>query len=202
MILIHQRKSPKIDTTAYIAPNAVICGDVTIGKNCKVMFGAQVIAEDGAIVLDENTVVLENAVLRSTQEHHLGVGKNCLIGPNTHLVGCLIEDGVFVATGASIFHGAVIGSGSEVRINGIVHIKTHLAQNSTVPIGWIAVGNPAQIFSPDKHEQIWEVQAPLNFPLTAYGLERNEATMEKIVKQIGARLQTHQDDEVLTPMYT
>ena len=69
MLIIHNDKSPKIDSNAYIAPNAVICGDVTIGKNCKVMFGAQIIAEDGAIVLDENTVVLENAVLRSTEKY-------------------------------------------------------------------------------------------------------------------------------------
>lgn len=196
MIITHQGKSPTIDKTAYIAPNAVICGDVTIGKNCKVMFGAQVIAEAGAIVLGENTVVLENAVLRSTQNHPLSIGKNCLIGPNTHVVGCLIEEDVFVATGVSIFHGAILESGSEVRINGVVHIKTHLTKNSTVPIGWVAVGNPAQIFSPDKHEQIWELQAPLNFPLTVYGIDRSEVTMEKIVKQIGARLQTHADDQL------
>lgn len=196
MIITHQGKSPMIDSTAYIAPNAVICGDVIIGKNCKVMFGAQVIAEAGAIVLGENTVVLENAVLRSTQNYPLSIGKNCLIGPHTHIVGCLIEENVFIATGASIFHGAILESGSEVRINGVVHIKTHLAKNSTVPIGWVAVGNPAQIFSPDKHEQIWELQAPLNFPLTVYGIDRNEVTMEKIVKQIGARLQTHADDQL------
>ena len=198
MLIIHNNKSPKIDSNAYIAPNAVICGDVTIGKNCKVMFSAQIIAEDGAIVLDENTVVLENAVLRSTEKHNLKVGKNCLIGPNTHIVGCNIEDNVFVATGASIFHGAVIGEGSEIRINAIVHIKTQLIKNSTVPIGWVAVGNPAQILSPDKHNEIWEIQAPLNFPKTVYGLERDSVTMEKIVKQIGSRLRTHENDKIIS----
>lgn len=194
MILSHNNRLPKIDPTAYIAPNAVICGDVTIGKNSKVMFGAQIIAEGGTIVINENSVVLENAVLRSTGEHELRIGKNCLIGPNTHVVGCLIEDDVFVATGASIFHEAVVERGSEVRINAVVHIKTHLVCNTTVPIGWIAVGNPARILSPDRHEEIWEAQEPLNFPLTVYGIDRDQATMEKIVHQIGKRLQTHVDD--------
>ena len=173
MILAHNNKTPEIDPTAYVAPNAMISGDVTVGPHCKVMFGAQIIAEDGSIVIGENSVVLENAVLRSTGTHPLRIGKNCLVGPNTHVVGCLVEDNVFIATGASVFHGAVIQEGSEVRINGVVHIKTRLPQNSTVPIGWVAVGDPVQILPPDQHEAIWEVQKALNFPLTVYGIERD-----------------------------
>ena len=55
----------------------------------------------------------------------------------------------------SIFRGSELGRGSEVRINGVVHIKTVLKENQTVPIGWVAVGNPACILPPDKHEEIW-----------------------------------------------
>jgi len=77
-----------------------------------------------------------------------------------------VEDEVFIATGAAIFHAAHLGKGCEVRINGIVHIKTHLQPGATVPIGWVAVGNPATILPPDEHEKIWALQAPLNFPLT------------------------------------
>lgn len=197
MIISHNDKFPKIEQASYIAPNAVICGDVIIGKNCKIMFGAQIIAEGGTIVLEENTIVLENAVLRSTEKHNLKIGKNCLIGPNTHIVGSTIEEDVFIATGASIFYESVIGQGSEVRINGIVHIKTFLPQGSTVPIGWVAVGNPVQILSPDKHEEIWMIQASLNFPKTAYGLERDNLTMEKIVNKIGSRLENHINDKII-----
>ena len=76
---------------------------------------------------------MENAVLRSTARHSLTVGNNCLI--NAHVVGCTVEDEVFIATGAAVFHSARLGKGSEVRINGVVHLKTHVADGATVPIG-------------------------------------------------------------------
>ena len=110
------------------------------------MYGAQVIAESGSISLGRECIIMENAVLRSSASHPLSIGNNCLVGPNAHVVGCTVDDEVFIATGAGIFHSAHLGRGSEVRINGIVHIKTHLAAGDTVPIGWVAVGNPAQMF--------------------------------------------------------
>lgn len=145
MIIKHLNKEPRIDETAFIAPNAVICGDVTIGKNVRVMFGAQIIAESSSITIGDNCIVLENAVIRGTDKFPVLIGDNCLVGPNAHLAGCKIEDNVFIATGASIFHGAVLKTGSEVSINGVVHIKTILPQDTSVPINWIAVGNPAKI---------------------------------------------------------
>jgi carbonic anhydrase/acetyltransferase-like protein (isoleucine patch superfamily) len=51
MILAHLGKSPRIDSTAYVAPNAVVCGDVTIGADCRILFGAQIIAEGGSIAV-------------------------------------------------------------------------------------------------------------------------------------------------------
>ena len=53
-----------------------------------------------------------------------------------------------VATGAAVFHEAGVGKGCEVRINGVVHLKSHLAAGETVPIGWVAVGFAAQILRP------------------------------------------------------
>jgi len=175
-------KTPHVHETAYVAPNAMVCGDVTIGPNTRVMFGAQVIAEGGSIQIGAGCIVLENAVLRSTRRHSLRLGDNCLVGPNAHLVGCTIEPGVFIATGASVFHSAHICSNSEVRINGIVHLKTRLEEGSVVPIGWVAVGDPAAILPPEKHDEIWEKQAPLNFPMTVYGLQRADANVANITK--------------------
>jgi len=197
MLIRHGSKSPRVDATAYVAPNAVLCGDVTIGAGCRVMFGAQLIAEGGSIVLGSNCVVLENAVLRSTETHDLRLGDHCLVGPQAHLVGCQVEDEVFFATGAAVFHGARIGKGSEVRINAVVHIKTELEPGATVPIGWVAVGTPAQLFPPSEHEQIWEVQKGLEFPRTVYGLERAEASVRSIARVMSERLAAHADDEVI-----
>jgi carbonic anhydrase/acetyltransferase-like protein (isoleucine patch superfamily) len=201
MIIRHLGKEPRIDTTAFIAPNSVICGDVKIGKNVRVMFGAQIIAESTPITIGDNCIVLENAVIRGTDKFPVSIGNNCLIGPNAHLAGCTVEDNVFIATGASIFHGATLKSGSEVRINGVVHLKTILPEDTTVPINWIAVGDPVQILSPDKHDEIWAIQKPLNFPLTVYGIDRpkNDETeiMINVCNVMSERLSSHKNDEIL-----
>jgi carbonic anhydrase/acetyltransferase-like protein (isoleucine patch superfamily) len=199
MIVTHLGKTPRIAPSAYVAPNAVVCGDVAIGENCRIMFGAQVIAEGGAIVLGDECIVMANAVLRSNARHSLNIGNNCLIGPNTHVVGCRIEDQVFIATGAAIFHGAVLGRGSEVRVNAVVHLRTNLPHGATVPIGWVAVGDPATILPPDRHDAIWAIQKPLNFPLTVYGLDRDDADMVKITRRVAEALSSHADDEIVTP---
>jgi carbonic anhydrase/acetyltransferase-like protein (isoleucine patch superfamily) len=198
MLIKHAGVQPQVDPTAYIAPNAVVCGNVTVGPGCRIMHGAQVIAESGSISVGRECIVMENAVLRSSSRHPLTMGNNCLVGPNAHVVGCTVEDEVFIATGAAIFHSAHLGKGSEVRINGVVHLKSHLAAGQTVPIGWVAIGNPAQILPPSEHESIWRIQEPLNFPLTVYGFERPEATMEKITRRLSEALGSHADDEPTT----
>ena len=202
MLINHLGKSPTIDATAYIAPNATICGDVKIGKNARIMFGATIIAEGGTIEIGDNCVVLENAVLRSTIKHSLKIGNEVLIGPNTHVVGCIIEDNVFIATGASIFHGAKLCKGSEVRINGVVHIKTILPENEFVPIGWVAVGNPAEILPPERHDAIWVIQKTLNFSEYVYGVEgkngqEKNMAMCEIMKMMNDDLKTHTDDKII-----
>ena len=195
MLIKHLGHAPHIDPTAYVAPNAVVCGDVTVGPGCRILFGAQVVAEGGSIRIGSECIVMENAVLRSTPRHSLAIGNNCLVGPNAHLVGCTVEDEVFVATGAAVFHSAHLGKGCEVRINGVVHLLTHVPAGATVPIGWVAVGNPAKILPSSEHEQIWEVQQPLNFPLAVYGFERSEADMVKITRRLSESLASHSNDE-------
>lgn len=200
MLINHSGKCPIIDTSAFIAPNAVICGDVRIGKNTRIMYGAAVIAEGGTIEIGDNCVVLENAVLRSTVKHSLKIGNEVLIGPSAHVVGCTVEDRVFIATGASIFHGAKLCKGSEVRINGVVHIKTILPENEFVPIGWIAIGNPVEILPAEKHDDIWSIQKPLNFPKYVYGVDREleaENTMHEIMGVMTNALKTHVDDTII-----
>jgi carbonic anhydrase/acetyltransferase-like protein (isoleucine patch superfamily) len=195
MLIEHLGKSPVVDPTAYVAPNAVVCGDVAVGAGARIMFGAQIIAEGGSIKIGQECIIMENAVLRSSAAHSLTVGSNCLIGPNAHVVGSTIEDEVFLATGSAVFHGSHIGAGAEVRINGVVHLKTHVAPGATVPIGWVAVGNPAQLFPASEHEAIWKIQEPLNFPLTVYGFERTEASMIKITQRLSVALGSHVDDK-------
>lgn len=195
----HSGNSPIIDESAFVAQTAVICGNVQIGKNTRIMYGATIIAEGGNITIGDNCVILENAVLRSTVHHSLSVGNNVLIGPNAHVVGCIVEDNVFIATGASVFHGSRLCKGSEVRINGVVHIKTVLPENETVPINWVAVGTPVRILPSEKHDEIWAIQKPLGFTEYVYGVERKsngESSMPEIMKMMVDTLSSHKDDEL------
>ncbi|MEO9893254.1 gamma carbonic anhydrase family protein [Aurantibacter sp.] len=200
MLIEHNGKKPKIDASAYIAPNATICGDVTIGPNTRIMFGAQIIAESSSIEIGGNCIILENAVIRGTKELPVKIGNNCLIGPNSHLAGCCIEESVFIATGASIFHGALIKKGAEIRINGVVHLKTVFPENAFLPIGWLAVGNPMKMFPPDKHDEIWEMQKELNFPNLVYGIAERDNLMDvnkKLCTIMSERLSGHKSDRIL-----
>ena len=195
MLYDHDGISPRVDPDAWVAPNAVVCGDVSIGPGCRILYGVQIIAESGSISIGRENIVMENAVLRSSSRHHLRIGNNCLIGPNAHVVGCTVNDEVFIATGAAVFHSAILGMGSEVRVNGVVHLKTHLAAGDTVPIGWIAVGDPAEILPPNEHERIWKIQKPLDFPATVYGFERSKATMGKVTRRLSKALESHAADK-------
>ncbi len=198
----HLGASPRIHPSARVAPNAVICGDVTIGANCSIGFGAVLTAESGAIIVGENSVVMDTAVLRGVRKNPLKVGNNVLIGPRAYLSGCKVGDNVFLATGATVFNGARIGSASEVRINGIVHLRTVLQPNSMVPIGWIAVGDPAEILPPQEHERIWSIQKPLDFPQYVFGVPRppeGESLMPNVMPRYARFLRRHQEDTALEP---
>jgi carbonic anhydrase/acetyltransferase-like protein (isoleucine patch superfamily) len=94
-----------IDLSAYVAPNATVCGDVTVGAGCRILFGPCVAAQGEPVHLGDNCMVMENAVIRATDKHSMKIGAHCLIDPHAHLVGCTLENCVFVATGSSIFHG-------------------------------------------------------------------------------------------------
>jgi carbonic anhydrase/acetyltransferase-like protein (isoleucine patch superfamily) len=114
-------------------------------------------------------------VLRATRRHPLGIGDHVLVGPRAYLSGCVIEDNVFLATGTTVLNGARVGARTEVRINGVVHLRTALPPGSVVPIGWVAVGDPPSILPPNHHEAIWALQEPLDFPRSVFGIPRAAA---------------------------
>ncbi len=176
--------SPRIDPTAVIAPTAVITGDVVIGAGAVVLDGAIITADHGTAVIGPSTVVMENAVLRASARFPLAIGAHCLIGPHTSISGATLDDEVFIATGASVFPAARLGRGSEVRINAVVHLRTTVAPGAVVPIGWIAVGDPAVILAPGDSDAIWAVQEELDFPGFVFGVDRRSGdTMVQLTER-------------------
>ncbi|WGF88216.1 gamma carbonic anhydrase family protein [Marinivivus vitaminiproducens] len=196
MILTHAGTSPDIHPDAWIAPDATVCGDVVIGAGARVMHGARLVGEAGGrIELGRCCIVMENAVIRAGARHPCRIGDHCLIGPGAHVVGATLEDQVFVATGAAVFHGAHLGRGSEIRVHAVVHVRTRVEAGAVVPIGWVAVGDPAQILPPDRHDAIWSVQEPLDFPQWVYGVARDEpAAMVEVTRGLSERLGVHGGD--------
>jgi gamma-carbonic anhydrase len=172
-----------IAESAWVAPSAVVSGDVTIGAGSRVLHGAVLTGDSGPIEIGEDVLVMENAVLRGRAGHPLRIGDAVLVGPHSHLNGTTIEDEVFIATGVSTFAGARVGTRSELRVNSVLHVHSTLPPDSVVPIGWIAAGDPAQLFSPDRHDELWAVQEPLDFPSTMYGVPRGTSMREIMRRQ-------------------
>ena len=193
MLIEHRGKRPAVDPSAYVAPTAVVCGDVRIGPDARVLFGAVISAEDGSVEVGARCVVMENALVRGRASHPVALGDDVLVGPHAHVNGSVVESGSFLATGSALFPGSRLGRNAEVRINGVVHVNTVLSDGAVVPIGWVAVGNPARIIAPWDHEEIWRIQQALDFPRTVYGLSRDAPSRERMQKQadwFGA----HRDD--------
>jgi carbonic anhydrase/acetyltransferase-like protein (isoleucine patch superfamily) len=193
MEIEHRGRAPRVDPSAYVAPNAVLCGDVTVGPDARILFGAVVTSEDGAVEIGARCIVMEHALVRGRDGHPARLADDVLVGPHAHVNGAAVGAGAFVATGASLFPGAVIGEGAEVRINGVVHVNTTLAAGDVVPIGWVAVGTPARILAPGRHDEIWAIQRELDFPGTVYGIPRGtDATT--MMRGQSAWFATHRDD--------
>jgi carbonic anhydrase/acetyltransferase-like protein (isoleucine patch superfamily) len=197
MIAAYGEHRPLVHTDAWVAPDATVCGDVTIGSGSRIMHGARLVAEGGgSLRIGRNCIVFENAIVRATAGHPCVIGDHCLIGPNSHVVGAEVSDEVFIATGAAVFHGATIGRGAEVRINGTVHLRSRLEAGATVPIGWIAVGDPIEILPPDRRDAIWALQKPLDFPGFVYGLNRNTPDlMRAITERLSGQFGVHRAEE-------
>ena len=195
MLYEHLGARPRIHPTAVVAPTAVISGDVEIGADCQVLHGAVITAEGGPVTLGENVIVMENALVRATATNPVHIADHVLVGPMASVSGAVVETEVFLATGTRVFNGARIGTRSEVRINGVVHLRTVVPPDTTVPIGWVAVGDPVRILPPDRHEEIWAAQRELDFPGYVFGLDRETPDlMVQLTERYGRSLARHADD--------
>ena len=130
---------PQIDPTAYVHPDAVVIGSVTIGEHSSIWPGAVLRGDDGAIVIGARTSIQDGTVVHTTPFDHTTVGDDCVIGHIVHLEGCIIENNSQVSSGAVVLHKAVIESGAIVAANAVV------LNGMRVPSGALAVGAPAVI---------------------------------------------------------
>jgi carbonic anhydrase/acetyltransferase-like protein (isoleucine patch superfamily) len=154
MEIRHRESTPSIDPEAYVAPTAVLSGQVRVGPGSCVLHGAVLSADGGPVDIGANCVIMEHAVLRGTPRHPLTIGDHVLAGPHCYLTGCTVGDEVFIATGAMVFNGAQMGRASSVALGGAVHIGCVVPPQIRIPIGWVAVGDPARLYPPGEAENI------------------------------------------------
>ncbi|MTA39740.1 MAG: gamma carbonic anhydrase family protein, partial [Actinobacteria bacterium] len=130
---------PQIDPTAYVHPDAIVIGSVTIGAQSSIWPGAVLRGDDGSIVIGARTSIQDGTVVHTTPFDHTTVGDDCVIGHVVHLEGCIIHNLAQVSSGAIVLHRAVVETGAIVAANAVVLNGMH------VPAGALAVGAPAVI---------------------------------------------------------
>jgi carbonic anhydrase/acetyltransferase-like protein (isoleucine patch superfamily) len=196
MLIEHGGRRPTVHPSAYVARSAVLSGDVTVGEESRVLHGAVLTSEGGSVTIGTRCVVMEHAVIRGVGRHPARLGDHVLVGPRAHLSGCVVDGEAFLATGTTVFNGATIGARSEVRVNGVVHVNTVLEPDTVVPIGWVAVGAPAEVLPPSDHDRIWSIQQGMDFPGTVWGVDRG-TPMRDVMSRYTRALARHLEDHVI-----
>jgi len=137
-------KSPRIHESAFIAPGAVICGDVEIAANASVWYGCVLRGDTNLIAVGEGSNVQDGTVIHVDDPRWGGkptiIGANALIGHQCMLHGCTVEDGGFVGMSATALDGSIIRSG------GFLAAGAFLAPGKIVPAGEMWAGSPARKF--------------------------------------------------------
>ena len=139
MISDHDGKSPQIHPTAWVAPNATVVGDVTIGHDVGVWYSAVVRADTQSITIGERTNLQDGCVLHADPGYPLVVGNGVSVGHGVILHGCRIGDNVLVGMGAIIMNGATVGDGS------LIGAGTLIPENTTIPSGVLVLGSPGKV---------------------------------------------------------
>ncbi len=132
-------QEPTIASDAYISPEAVIMGSVTIGSESSIWPGAVLRGDDGEILIGARTSIQDGAVIHTTHFQPTTVGDECVVGHLAHLEGCIIHDGALVGSGSVVLHNAVVESGALVGAGAVV------SGGTVVPSGAMALGIPAKI---------------------------------------------------------
>lgn len=130
---------PDVHPDAYVHPDAVVIGLVSLGPDSSVWPTAVLRGDDGAIRVGDRTSIQDGTIVHATSDLDTLIGRDCVIGHAAHLEGCTIEDGSLVGSGSVVLHEAVIGSGALVGANAVV------PNGTVVPGGAMALGVPARI---------------------------------------------------------
>jgi carbonic anhydrase/acetyltransferase-like protein (isoleucine patch superfamily) len=130
--------SPTIGEEVWLAPTAVLIGDVTIGDRASIWFGAVLRADFNSILVGAGTSIQDNAVLHCAPGLATVVGEEVTIGHGALVEGCIVEDGALVGMNATVLHRARVGAGALVAAGAVV------GEGQTVRPRTLTAGVPAR----------------------------------------------------------
>jgi carbonic anhydrase/acetyltransferase-like protein (isoleucine patch superfamily) len=137
----HLRKTPDTARALFVAPNATVVGDVTLGAQSSVFYGAVLRGDIARIVVGEGTNLQDNAIVHLADDLDAVIGAWCTIGHAAIIHACTVEDECLIGMGATILDGAHIGARSLIGANALV------TQGMKVPPGSLVYGAPAKVVS-------------------------------------------------------
>jgi carbonic anhydrase/acetyltransferase-like protein (isoleucine patch superfamily) len=129
----------KIGNNTFIAPNAIIVGDVEIGDGVSIWYGTVIRADLNKVVIQKNANIQDNVVIHVSKEHGTFIGENASIGHLAMVHGSMIENNVIIGIGAVTLNGSEIGEGSIVSAGAVV------TERSIIPPRSLVMGIPAKI---------------------------------------------------------
>lgn len=136
---MHTIKTPILENNVYIAPGAVVRGDVTLGENTSVWFNAVVRAEAGSASIGKNTNIQDNCVLHVDHGADIRIGNHVTIGHGAIVHGCTIGNNTLIGMGTIILNHAVIGDNCMIGAGALI------TQNMVIPDNSLVIGHPGKI---------------------------------------------------------
>lgn len=148
IILPVKDKSPEWGANCFIAPNATIVGDVTMGRNCSVWFNAVIRGDVNSITIGDDTNIQDGAVIHATYlKAATTIGNRVSIGHNAIVHGCVLRDHILIGMGAIVMDNAVVEDYCIVAAGAIV------LENTICESGYIYAGTPAKKIKPISDDQ-------------------------------------------------
>ena len=132
-------KKPQVDSSAFIAPSAILIGEVTVGENASIWFNTCARGDINHIKIGAQSNVQDNTVLHVTKDQPVEIGERVTVGHSVVLHGCRIEDDCLIGMSAVVLDGAIVKSGSIIAAGAVVAPFTVIPPNS------LAMGVPAKV---------------------------------------------------------
>jgi carbonic anhydrase/acetyltransferase-like protein (isoleucine patch superfamily) len=148
-------RTPTIHPQAFVHPDAVVIGEVTVGSEASVWPGAVLRGDYGTISIGSRSSVQDGAVIHATAELSTVIGADCVIGHLAHLEGCVVEDGCLIGSGSIVLHRVTVRTGALVGAGAVVSGGTE------VPSRAMALGVPATIRTDAVHENAFDESVAL-----------------------------------------